>query len=193
MNVLRLTLAVAAAISLSACVSVKQPIGSSVGYVNDPALEGLWIGKPSEERSIGYYHVILNDNNTMTVVGIAPRQDKDKASWGTLELTTVVLGTNRYMNARETSEDGTPKPTGEGDEFYPLYYRIAGDTLSIFAFDTTKVEAAIKAGRIEGTISKSQYGDTVAITADGPHLDRSLSASDAPNMFAPVFELHRSK
>ena len=182
-------LAALAVSALSACVSIKQPIGSSVGYVNDPALEGLWIGKPSDDRSLGYYHVILNDNNTMTVVGIAPRQDKIKASWGTLELTTVVLGSNHYMNARETSDDGTPKQTSE---FYPLYYTISGDNLSIFAFDSSKVADAIKARRIEGTVSKDQYGESVAITADGPHLDAALSTRDAPNLFAPAFELHRA-
>jgi hypothetical protein len=193
MRAMRFALAAFAALSISACVSINQPIGSSVGYVNDPALEGLWIGKPSQERSIGYYHVILNDNNTMTVVGIAPRHDKDKASWGTLELTTVVLGPNHYMNARETSEDGTPKQAGASQEFYPLYYKISGDRLSIFAFDSTKVADAIKQGRIEGTIAKDQYGETVAISEDGPHLDASLAAPDAPNLFAPAFELHHAK
>ena len=155
------------------------------------ALEGLWIGKPSDDKSIGYYHVILNDDATMTVVGIAPRSGKDKASWGTLELTTVMLGAKHYMNARETSEDGKPKPPD--DASYPLYYTVKGDTLSVFAFDSAKVEDAIKAGRIEGTITKDKFGDTVAITADGAHLDAFLKAPDAPGMFSPVLELHRSK
>jgi hypothetical protein len=186
-----LVLAALAALSVSACVSVKEPIGTSVGYVNDGALEGLWIGKPSDDKSIGYYHVILNDDATMTVVGIAPRSGKDKASWGTLELTTVVLGANHYMNARETSEDGKPKPPD--DASYPLYYTVKGDTLSVFAFDSAKVEDAIKAGRIEGTITKDKFGDTVAITADGAHLDAFLKAPDAPGMFSPVLELHRPK
>jgi hypothetical protein len=59
------------ALCLSACVDVKEPIGSSVGYVNDPALEGTWIGKTGDDHGDGYYHVLANDDNTMTVVGYA--------------------------------------------------------------------------------------------------------------------------
>jgi hypothetical protein len=198
MNILRCLTTALAALSLCACVQVKTPIGTSVGYVNDPALEGLWMGKTDDKKPDGYYHVILNDNQTLTVIGISPRARDDKASWGVLELTTVVLGGHHYLNAREISESGgDADKTYNRAEFYPLYYTVKGDTLTLFTFDEAKVTAAIQAGRIEGTITSNKLGsagsyDTVAITADGAHLDALLKAPDAPDLFQPLMELHRA-
>ncbi len=198
MRMMRFVLAAFVGLGLSACVQVKTPIGTSVGYVNDPALEGLWIGKPDEKKPAGYYHVILNDNRTMTVIGISPRSGDDKASWGVVELTTVVLGGHHYLNAREISESGgDPDKTYDKAAFYPLYYELKGDTLALFTFDEAKVKAAIQAGRIQGTITSNKLGsmgayDTVAITADGAHLDALLKAPDAPALFDPLMEMHRA-
>jgi len=33
--------------------------------------------------------------------------------------------------------------------------------------------------------------DSVAITADGPHLDAFLKRADAPELFEPVMTMHR--
>jgi hypothetical protein len=197
MTGLRFALAALAALSLSACVSVKEPIGTSVGYVNDPALDGLWLGAPdgNSDKRIAFYHVIPNDDHTMTVVGVAPKTDKEKASWGTLKMTTVVLGANHYMNVRETSEDGKPPKDADAAQSIPLYYTISGDTLSLFAFDEKKVKQAILNHRIDGTITKTPMAggsiESMAITADGPHLDAVLRKQDAPDLFSPVMTLHR--
>jgi len=187
--------AVLLAFGLSACVAVKEPVGTSVGYANDPALEGTWRGKSGEDKPEGYYHVLPNDDATMTVIGFAPKNGDDKASWGTLSLTTVTLGPNRYMNVRETSEDGGPPKDKAASDSIPLLYRIDGDRLSIFTLDEKKVAAAIRAGRIQGTITPNKMGamqfDTVAITADGQHLDAFLKRADAAELFAPVMQMHR--
>jgi len=184
-----------AALSLSACVAVKEPVGTSIGYVNDPALEGTWRGKSGEDKPEGYYHVLLNDDATMTVVGYAPKSGDDKASWGTLTLTTVQLGPNRYMNVRETGENGGPPQGKDTAQNVPLLYRIADDRLSLFMLDDKKVAAAIRAGRIQGTITPSKVMgvtiESVAITADGAHLDALLKRADAPELFSPAMEMHR--
>lgn len=194
----RFLLALVVGLGLSGCVAVKEPIGTSVGYVNDPALEGLWIGRPDEKKPVGFYHVILNDNHTMTVIGISPRAGDDKASWGVLELTTVVLGGHHYLNAREISENGgDPEKSDDRAAFYPLLYTVRGDTLALFTFDPDKVKAAIQAGHIEGTITHNKIGtgsfDSVAITADGAHLDALLKAPDASALFSPLMEMHRAR
>ncbi|MEI9989890.1 MAG: hypothetical protein WDM86_07610 [Rhizomicrobium sp.] len=183
------------ALVLAGCVAVKEPVGTSVGYVNDPALEGTWRGKSDKDRAEGYYHVILNADATLTVVGFAPKNGDDKASWGTLTLTTVTLGANHYMNVRETGEDGGPPKDKIAGQSIPLLYRIEGDRLALFTLDEKKVTAAIRAGKIEGTITPNKVGamsfDSVAITADGPHLDAYLKQADAPDLFEPVMEMHR--
>ena len=193
MKVLRILGAVFAVLCLSACVGVKQPIGSSTGYVNDPALRGTWLSVPDDGKAPAYVHVLLNDDATMTVIGVSQGNDKDKASWGELRLTTVALGPNRYMNVREIAEDGTPKNADAQATSIPLLYSIKGDVLSLFSFDEKKVAEAIRAHRIQGTIEKTQFGDTVTITADGPHLDAALTKPGAAALFEPMMTLKRVK
>ena len=193
MKAIGLLAAALAALSLSACVSVKEPIGTSTGYVNDPALRGTWLSVPDDGKAPAYVHVLLNDDATMTVIAVSQGDDKDKASWGELSLTTVRLGSNHYMNVREISEDGKPKDDPAATGSIPLLYAIKGDMLSLFSFDEKKVADAIRAHRIEGTIEKTQFGDSVSITADGPHLDAALAKPDAPALFEPVMTLKRVK
>ncbi len=194
MRALRFALAGLLALCAGACVAVKEPIGTSVGYANDPALRGTWLSVPDDGKAPSYVHVILRDDATMTVIGVSQGSDKDKAGWGELSLTTVRLGPNRYMNVREISEDGAP-PKDNTAESIPLLYSIQGDTLSLFSFDDKKVAAAIRAHRIEGTITQTKFGtgsfDSVAITADGPHLDAALTGADAPGLFEKVMVLKR--
>ncbi len=195
MRLVTILAVVFAAAGLCGCVAVKAPVGTSVGCANDPALEGTWRGKSGDDKPDGYYHVLLNDDATMTVVGFAPKNGDDKASWGTLALTTVRLGPNRYMNLHETSEDGGPPKNKPASDSIPLLYRIDGDTLSVFTLDEKKVTAAIRAGRIAGTLTPIKVMgvtiESVAITADGPHLDAFLKRADAAELFEPVMTMHR--
>src|SRR5262249_54521707 len=87
-------------LGLSACVSLPHPIGTSVGFKNDPALAGLWYGKSDkEDNDAGYYHVLLNADDTMTLVGVAAHTaSPEKGGWAVLTATTVVLGNNHYIN-----------------------------------------------------------------------------------------------
>ncbi len=185
-----------AAFGLSACVSLKEPIGTSVGFRNDPTLEGLWVGGSEKDRKQGaitYGHVILNDDNTMTVVGVSPRVGEHKASWGTLQLTTVKLGDNRYLNEIETSADG--KPPADGDKAsMPAFYRLRGDTLTIYMFDTDKVAKDVDAGRIAGIVHRTDQDhmvQSVEVTADGLAMDAWLAGPDAPKLFDEFLVLKR--
>jgi len=183
-----------AALSLSACVSLKEPVGTSVGFKNDPALEGLWVGHSEHDTSITYVHVLLNDDDTMTAVGVTPRHDKDKAAWGTLEMTTVRLGGNTYLNERETGDDGKP-PKEDDSKAVSALYRIDGDTLTVFMFDSEKVAKDVDAGRIAGVVhraDKDNLVQTVEVTADGPALDAWLARSDAPKLFVTFMTFKRA-
>jgi hypothetical protein len=185
----RLAVLLFAALSLGACVDVKEPVGTTVGYRNDPDLEGIWRGKSGKDRGEGYYLVIANRNATMSVVGIAPKGQHDEAGWGTLKLTIAALGPNRYMNVSDISEQGAP-PKDDGS--LPLLYRMHGDTLSLYMLDEKETAAAIRAKEIEGTVTKNAFTDIVAITADGPALDAFMAKRDAAKLFEPFLELHRA-
>jgi hypothetical protein len=185
-----------AALSLSACVSLKEPIGTSVGFKNDPALEGLWVSHPDKDNAITWAHVILNDNDTMTVIGISPRHDGQKAAWGTLEMTTVKLGANRYLNERETGDNGGPPKDASfaAGSSASAYYRVAGDTLTIYMLNTDRVAKDVDAGRIAGIVHRDDKSDmvqSVEVTADGPALDAWLAKPDAPKLFEQFIVLKR--
>jgi hypothetical protein len=189
----RFALVAAFAWTLSACVSLPNPIGASVGFKNDPALDGLWYGKTDKDSDAVYYHVLLNADNTITVLGVSPHSVKDKG-WGVLTATTAILGNNRYINAREVFENGKPISQTENPRaWYSGLYRLEGDVLTIYALDDRKVAAEVKAHRIAGTISHGRFGDDIAITADAAHVDKWLSTPDAPKLFAPLFTLVRIK
>lgn len=185
-----------AALSLSACVSLKEPIGTSVGFKNDPALEGLWVGRTDKDKAITYVHVILNDDDTMTAIGVTPRHGDDKAAWGTLEMTTVRLGANRYLNEREISDDGGPPKdaSNTAGDSASAYYRLDGDTLTISMLDLDKVAKEVDAGRVAGIVhrdDKSRQVQSVEVTADGAALDAWLAKPDAPKLFEPFMVLKR--
>ncbi len=195
MKLFRFAALALAGLALSACVSLKEPVGSSVGYKNDPALEGLWVGRSDNDNSITYVHVILNDDDTITAVGVTPRHDSGKAAWGTLAMTTVKLGANRYLNERETSDDGKP-PKDDDAKTMSAYYRISGDTLTIYMFDSDKVAKDVDAGRIAGIVHHGDQNNlvqSVEVTADGAALDAWLSGGDAPELFSKFMTFKRVK
>lgn len=179
-------------LGLSACVSLPHPIGTSVGFKNDPALAGLWYGKSDkEDNDAGYYHVLLNADDTMTLVGVAAHTaSPEKGGWAVLTATTVVLGGNHYINGRELFEDGKPK---DDAIVYSGYYSLSGDVVTIYALDDRKVAAEVKAHHIAGTVTQGRFGQDVAITASAADVDKWLSSPGAPGLFAPLFSLRRVK
>lgn len=193
MLALRTTTVLILALLLSACVSLPSPIGASVGFKNDPALQGLWYGKADKDSDPAYYHVLLNAGDTVTVVGVGASND-DTGGWGVLMVTTVPLGGNRFINAREIFEDGRPKSDPENPAaWYSGLYRLEDNVLTIYAFDENKVAAEVKAGRIAGTVSQGRFGDSVSITADAAHVDKWLSSPGAASLFVPLFRMYRVK
>lgn len=175
-------------------MSLPNPIGASVELKNDPALDGLWYGKTDKDGDAAYYHVLLNADDTATVVGVGQRHHDDKGGWGVLTVTTAALGNNHYINAREVFENGRPASQPENPvAWYSGLYRIDGNSLTIYGLDERKVAGEVKAGRIAGTISPGRFGDNIEITADAAHIDKWLSLPDAPKLFAPVFTLTRLK
>ena len=195
MTIWRPAIAAALALALSACVSLPAPIGAGTGFRNDPALRGLWYGKTDKDGDAAYYHVLLNGDDTATVVGVgAGARNDDKGGWGVLTVTTVALAGNNFINVREVFENGKPKSDPENPAaWYSGLYRLDGDVLIVYAFDEKKVAAEVKAKHIAGTITQGRFGDNIAITADAAHVDKWLSAPGAAALFTPLFRLHRVK
>jgi hypothetical protein len=194
MRTIRFVLAACSTLLLAAClpVSTKAPVGSTVGFVNDPALSGTWRGNPKTDPAMTYIHFLPNDDKTITLVAVTTPQKDEKGGWSTYRISTATLGRNRYMNAHAWLSDGKPSDPNANEANAALYYTIEGDTLNAYLFDEDKIKAMIKAHKIAGTIDPGQYGD-VHITEDAAKLDARLAGADAPKLFKLLVTLHRVK
>jgi hypothetical protein len=194
MKALRLIVAIGMALCAAAClpVTTSAPVGSTVGFVNDGAIEGTWSGRIDKDSpATTYFHFLANDDNTFTLVGVTTRSGEDKGGWGTYALTTAVLGGHRYINARETINDGKFASPEEQKTNIPLLYTISGDTLTLYLLDEDLTAAAIAAHKIDGKVTKGQYTTDVAITADAAHLDKFLASDDGAKLFKVFMALKR--
>ena len=192
----RFALAALAALCVSAClpVTTKTAVGSTVDFINDPALEGTWTGKVDKSsQGSTYFHFLANEGESMTLLGVTTKQDQDKGGWSMFALTTATLGSHRYINAREISDDGKPATPDKQATNIPLLYTISGDTLTLYLLDEDATTAAIAAHKIAGIVIKSQYSTDVAITADAAHLDALLKSDAGAKLFKVFVVLKRVK
>jgi cytochrome d ubiquinol oxidase subunit I len=59
---------------------------------------------------------------SLFALGVTTKSGGDKGGWGTYTLTTAVLGGHRYINARETIDDGKFASADEQKTNIPLLY-----------------------------------------------------------------------
>lgn len=183
MKAIRFAVLLGAALLVAAClpVTTKSPIGTTAGFKADPALLGLWKGRGEDsDAKEGYFAFLKNADGAMTVILITPENDGDE--WSTFDLQTATLGGNRIMNVRGGLKDGKPDDDELSKENIPLLYTIAGGKLTLSLLDEKAVAAAIKAGRIAGTVDSGGTGDA-RITADPAQLDALFATKQGAALF----------
>lgn len=194
MGIIRLLSVVCLALIATAClpVTTTAPVGSTTAMTPDPALTGVWRGRPPKEKDEGFFTFLPQSDGTITAIFAEPN-GKD-ASWGIYSLKTSTLGTYHYMNLHEVSSDGKATDDSEAQKNILALYRVNGDgALVIYLADEKRVAAAIKANKIAGTVDATKYGDTT-ITASAFDLDTFMGSADGRALFnAPVFMLHKVK
>jgi hypothetical protein len=194
MRVIRLAAALCAALLATACLPVTSsvPVGSTVGFKPDSALNGIWKGHGQTLTETTYFSFFPQQDGSITVLGQTP--DGKDTGWGVYSVQTVALGPYRFMNARDISSDGKPVDAAEAQKTFPLLYKVNGDgALVIYLLDEKKAAAAIKAGKIAGTIEPGQDGDIV-LTATAADLDAFFQTPDGRALFVkPLAILRREK
>jgi hypothetical protein len=194
MGVVRLLGVACAALIVTAClpVTTTAPVGSTTAMTPDPALTGMWKGRPPKEAEDIYFTFLPQSDGTITAVFTEPA-GKD-AGWGVYSLKTSTLGTYHYMNVHDVSENGKPGDSDTPQKNIPLLYRVNGDgAVVIYLMDEKRAGAAIKANKIAGTVDAAKYGDTT-ITASASDLDTFMGSADGRALFnAPLLILHRVK
>ncbi len=193
---IQLAILAIAAIGLAACppVTTKSPIGATVKAANDPGLAGVWRGRIGESKAFSYFSFLPQKDGTMSAVVVTAPSAEDEGGWGAFSLETVALGSNHFINARETIDQGKTATGSMADNSFPLLYRFAGhDTLTLAIIDEDAARAAIKSGKIAGSIESGQYGD-IELTPPPGELDKFMASAAGRALFVkPLVVLHRVK
>jgi hypothetical protein len=192
----RIGLVILASLGAAACppVTSKNPVGTTVAATPDPALTGLWKGRMTPESGFSYFTFFPQDDGTISAIVVTPQSSADKGGWGAFSLQTVTLGANRFINARETLDDGKPATGPMADNTIPLLYRVNGDgALVLYIVDEAAAKRAIKANKILGTIEDGQDGDVMLTAAPGD-LDAYMGSPAGRALFVkPLTILRRMK
>lgn len=195
-NFLQIALMALVGMGLGACppVTSKTPIGTTVTAASDPALTGVWKGRVSSSDTASYFTFLPQDDGTITAIVITPPTPQDKGGWGVFALKSVQLGSNHYMNARETIDDGKPASGKMADNVIPILYKVNGDgALVLYIVDEQAAKNAIKSGKLAGTVEEGQFGD-VTLTAGPGELDAYMASPAGRALFVkPLVILRRDK
>ncbi|HWU25832.1 MAG TPA: hypothetical protein VN154_05460 [Rhizomicrobium sp.] len=186
-------LIVAVAVGLAACppVTSKTPIGSTVKAEADPALTGMWKGRIGNTKIFSYFTFLPQKDGTITALLITPPSAQDEGGWGAFNLQTVALGSNHFINARETFEDNKTASGAMADNVIPLLYRINGDgAVVVYIVDENAAKTAIRNGKITGTIQEGEFGDIVLTAAPGD-LDAYMASPAGRALFVKPLTILR--
>ncbi|MGD0191010.1 MAG: hypothetical protein ABSD74_09740 [Rhizomicrobium sp.] len=197
----RIFVILAAAIMLAGCLPVTStsPVGSTAGFKADPDLYGMWEGKPTDTAPedadrVAFISILPGDEGNATAVFIDMPVPVKSGDWATYALTTAKLGIHRYINARATFADGHPADGPDAQNAFPLYYRIdPNGTLVLYLLDEDATRAAVKTGKIAGTVGRGDNGD-VMLTAAPAELDAFFASKAGRALFIkPLLVMHRVK
>jgi hypothetical protein len=190
----RLSAVLAAILLAAAClpVSTSVPVGTTVGMTADPALTGIWKGHGQKPSQILYVSFFPKDDGTLTA--LMQSAGGTDAGWATYGLQTTTLGANKFMNAHELLSDGKPADGVEAQKVFPVLYRVNGDgALVIYLLDEKRTAAAIRGGKIAGTVEPGNDGD-IAITAPAADLDAFMQTPAGRALFVkPLAIFKREK
>jgi hypothetical protein len=128
-----------------------------------------------------YFAFLKNDDDSMTVILVTPENGHDE--WGTFNVRTATLGANHVMNVHGELKEGKPDTDELSKQNILLLYRLGADgMLTLSLLDEKATAAAIKAGRIAGTIDPGSMGD-VHITAEPEALDAFFATEEGAELF----------
>src|SRR5438105_3003860 len=107
---LSLVASMLAGVAMAGCLPVtsSSPLGSTVAATPDPALTGLWKGKLGTSTDAAYVTFYPERDGVGKIVVLAPPTPKDDGGWIVFEAHMVMLGSNRYLDAREIEDGGKP-------------------------------------------------------------------------------------
>jgi hypothetical protein len=170
-------------------VTTKNPVGTTTGFKQDPAIVGVWKVEPQKDHKDNNqgFLAFLNaeEEGAMTAIMLAP--GKDAGDWGVYTLKPAALGQNRFLNAWTVINNGKAADKDEAATDFLLMYRLGKDgKLSLYLVDEDKAREAVKAGKIKGDFGQGSMSD-VHITAEPAALDKFFASKEGMALFTKPF------
>lgn len=133
-----------------------------------------------------YFHFLPMLDGTITVVMVQGGTKPD-GDWMVASITTAAPGGDHIMNATmRFSEKGEDKDDAAHGTI-PLLYRTEGvNKIGMFMLNEDATKAAIKSGRIAGTVEPGSMGDA-SITAPPGALDKFFASKEGVALFKDRF------
>ncbi len=192
MKAIRFAILCTLALFVAAClpVTTDNPIGSTVGFKPDPALIGLWKGHGGDKEpgDMKYaYFAFFRDDDGVGMSAMLMTFESDADQWTIYDAQLATLGANHIMNVREASQNGKPANEEDRRQLIPLRYDIGKDgKLTLSLLDDKATAAAIKAGKLKGTVQEGTGNDS-HITADPKSLDAFFATKQGAALFGAKF------
>jgi len=193
MNWIGKAAAAAGVLFLAGCLPVtsKAPLGTTTGLGADAALYGTWKGHSPDAQDAhdGYFHFMkAKDGSITAAVILAAGGDDD--GWTIFHVQTAVLGKHHFINAVETFDKDAAAEGRMQNANIPLLYVVKGRRLTLYLLDEDKAKAAIKAGKLAGTVEPGEDGD-VTLTAEPEALDAFMARPEAEGLFKLMMVLKK--
>ena len=179
----RRILVLVCAVMLAGCLPVtsKAPVGTTTGLGADKALVGAWKGNNPGGKDFYFVHFLANEDGGMKAVIVSNGGGDDVTI---LRVQTAKLGKNHYLNAVLLLDNDKPVEGAMKFATIPLRYVEKHSRLMLYMLDQDKVKAAIRAGKLKGTIEEGTMGDAV-ITEEAATLDAFFAKPEGAALFTP--------
>jgi hypothetical protein len=195
---IEVVLAVGSLLLLTGCFpESKCPLSSPAKSRIDGRLEGVYAQRSTDkkEKDPGYWHFhyrgapAADNSHTprttpwLELMGVEPRDDGGLQTTRYEALATTIAGRD-YLSFVEVSEVSAAM-TGREAPFRFARYEVnwRGD-VRLWLADTKAFAAAIKSGKLRGTVVKGKFTDTVKITDSTERLAGFIAASDPKVLFS---------
>ncbi len=184
---------VAAVVALSSCEppKSKHPLTELKSAVADPKLAGVWSGQVGKDGSKMTLSIFPREGALFDAVLVGDDGDKGAVVLTYEGFPSVVAG-KKYWNLRaKTFEGDYAERSKVSDAFIFVRYEVGKDgSLSLWQMDDGPVEAAVKAGTLEGVIGEKA---PVQLTASSEKLAAFVASPAGDKSFTPFATLKRAK
>lgn len=187
LRLLALSMVAALAAVLAGCkVDAVEPIVPLASAQADPALYGVW--RFREKDDLTYVHIgsafalgEAREGQPMRVVIVDHQRNgvtvEDYLAYGTR------IGRDRYLSVAQ-------EQNGKREGYLFVRYRVEGNAVRFATVDGKALAAAIRAGRVQGTVQGEGLATDATITAGSPAIATFL-ADDGGKLFNPPVVLRR--